>query len=397
MRRLPRSPADVRSRWPPARSTTIRIPIPRPPMQSISRRLGAALIALSLVAAGACDRAARPVVLGAVGPWTRDYALTTKRGIELAAAEVNRAGGVDGHPLVVEFRDDGADAARAVRMVSGLAADPRVVGVIGPFNSGPLVASARVLDGRLAAVAPTAAAPELNGISPWVFRLISNDSLFGITLGRNAARLGRRAAVLYDNNAFGRGGADAFRRNFGGAIVSADPVWPASPDVGTFLSYYRQRGVDLVYVAGLTGSGLAVLREARRQGFAGAVLGTDSWTPLAGQPKVAEGVYIATRFSVLEPRPEVAAFNAAYRARWHAEPDGFAAFGYDATRILAAAVHARGTSRAAVREWLAALASTEAYAGVTGPVSFTGGGERVASRFVLLQVKGGRLTLLDAR
>jgi branched-chain amino acid transport system substrate-binding protein len=356
----------------------------------------AALACLALALAG-CHRDAGPVVVGVVGPWARDYAASTRRGIELAAAEVNRGGGIGGRPLVVSFRDDSADASRAVRIVGEFADDPRVMAVVGPLNSGPLVAAARVVDGRLVAVAPTAASPELNGISPWVFRLISNDSVFGITLGRNALRLGRRAAVLYDNNAFGRGGADAFRRNFGGSIVSADPIWPGDADVSTFLTFYRRQEVDLVYVAGLTPSGLAVLREARRQGFRGAVLGTDSWTSLLADAGVADGVYIATRFSVLEPRPEVARFNAAYLGRWHAEPDGFAAFGYDAVQIVARALREAGTDRAAVREWLAGLRRTAGYPGVTGRIRFSPGGEPEGSRFVLLQVKGGKLRLAEGR
>jgi len=352
-----------------------------------------ALLAAALVAAtGACARQPQAVVIGAVGPWSLDYGLSARRGMELAAEQVNRAGGVGGRPLRIEFRDDGADASRAVRLVSDFADDRRVSAVIGPLNSGPLVAAARVADGRIVALSPTAASPQLNGISPWVFRLISNDSVFGMTLGRHATRLGRRAAVLYDNNAFGRGGADAFRRNFGGQIVSADPLWPVAPRPGAFVEWFRRQGVDLVYVAGLTSSGQAVLGEARRQGFAGKVLGTDSWTPLVREGRVAEGVYIATRFSVLEPRSEVADFDAAYRARWKAEPEGFAGFGYDAVQILSRATGEAGGSRAALRDWLRAMPE---HAGVTGPIRFTPGGEPRSTRFVLLQVRGGKLTLVD--
>jgi branched-chain amino acid transport system substrate-binding protein len=351
--------------------------------------------ALACVLAGACGGSATPVVLGAVGPWSRDYGASTRRGIELAAEEVNRAGGIGGRPLRIEFRDDSADASRAVRMVSDFADDRRVSAVIGPVNSGPLVAAARVADGRIVTLSPTGASPQLNGISPWVFRLISNDSVFGLTLGRQATRLGTRAAVLYDNNAFGRGGADAFRRNYAGRIVSAEPLWPGDPRPAAFLEAYRRQGVDLVYVAGLTASGLAVLKEARRQGFTGAVLGTDSWAPLARQLDLAEGVYIATRFSVLEPRPEVAAFDRAYRRRWGMDPDGFSGFGYDAGRILARALAEGGTRRSAVRAWLAGLRQTEGYRGVTGPIRFTPGGEPESRRFVLVQVRGGKAVLAD--
>ena len=342
-----------------------------------------------------CGGPGDPIVLGAAGPWHLQYAMMSKRGIDLAVEEVNRGGGIGGRPLRVEFRNDSADASHGVQIASDFVADRRVAAVLGHVNSGSMVAAARIYHGELAAVSPTAASPELSGISPWVFRLISNDSVFGVLLARRASGLGRRAAVLYDNNSFGRGGAYAFRRNFAGRIVSADPIWPGDLDLAPFVSYYRQHGVDLVFVAGVTPSGRALLQEARRQGYRGAILGTDSWAPLAGERRDAEGVYIAMRFSVLEPRPEVAAFARTFRARYGDQaPDGFAAFAYDATHLLARALREKGADRAGVRDYLAALERTGPYPGVTGPVRFTPGGDPASSRFVLLRVRGGRLTLV---
>lgn len=358
------------------------------------RRIGP-LGALPLAAALAtCGRAPEPVVLGAAGPWHLQYAMMSKRGIDLAVEEVNRGGGINGRPLRVEFRNDSANAARGVRIASDFVGDRRVTAVLGHVNSGSMVAAARIYDGELVALSPTGASPELSGISPWVFRLISSDSVFGVQLARRASRLGRRAAVLYDNDSFGRGGAYAFRRNFSGTIVSADPIWPAELELAPFVSYYRQRGVDLVFVAGVTPSGLALLEEARRQGYRGVILGTDSWAPLAGERREAEGVYIATRFSVLEPRPEVAAFARTFRARYgDLSPDGFAAYAYDATHLLARALRENGARRDGVREYLATL-DRRPYPGVTGPVRFTATGDPASSRFVLLRVRGGRLTLV---
>jgi branched-chain amino acid transport system substrate-binding protein len=282
------------------------------------------VLALLMGALGACAGPEGPVTVGALGPWDRDYAQMTRLGISLAVAEINRDGGIGGRPLDVEFRNDSTDAARAVRLASDFAADPAVLALIGPINSGPMVAVAEVVDGRLPVVTPTAASPELSGISSWVFRLITNDSVFGVTLGRRAGGLGRRAAVLYDNNAFGRGGADAFRRNFPGTLVSVDPIASGDSALAPFVRFWAEQNVDLVFVAGLNTTGLQVLRERSRQGYRGVVLGTDSWSPLVNHADVSEGVLIGTRFSPLERRREVAAFSEAFRARYGRPPDGFA-------------------------------------------------------------------------
>lgn len=361
-------------------------------------RLSSILVSAPLLAAlvSTCRPAAEPVVIGAVGPWHLPFVRLARLGVELAVEEINRTGGIGGRRLEVVFRNDSADAERAASVASDFVADRRIVAVLGNLNSGAMLAAARVFDGKLAAVAPTAASPELSGISRWVFRVITNDSVFGIALGRYASRLGRRAAVLYDNNSFGRGGAQAFHRNYRGTIVSSDPIRSGDTDLGPFAAFYQAGGADLVFVAGVAPSGLAFLRVARRQGFRGAVLGTDSWVSLAGDPD-AEGAYIATRFSPLERRPEVMAFVRAFRARFGLDPDGFAAFCYDATRLVARALERGGMNRRAVRDYLASLDEATAFPGVTGAIRFTPGGDPVTRGFTMLRVQGGRLALVDSR
>lgn len=348
---------------------------------------------LALACTLACGRADEAVYLGAAGPWHLDYGQSTRRGIEMAAAEVNAAGGVAGRTLRVEFRSDSADGVRAVSVAQDFVADRRIVAVVGHVNSGAMIAAAKVYHGHLAAVAPTAASPELAGISPWAFRLISNDSVFGAFLAAEATRLAPRAAVLYDNNAFGRGGAVAFRRNYRGRLVGVDPVAPgiAVSSLEPHITHYRRQGVGLVYVAGNTPTALAVLREARRQRFPGAVLGTDSWASIAGDSAMVEGTYVGMRFAPGDPRREVQAFVRRFRARYGHDPDGFAAFAYDATRLLAAAIATSGADRAAVRDHLASLREETAFPGVTGRIWFQPNGEPPPQRFVLMRVRGGAL------
>lgn len=335
-------------------------------------------------------------MLGAVGPWHVEYAAGVKLGVDLAVEEVNRAGGVRGTPLAVIFRNDSARAERAVAIASDLVNDPRVVAAIGPVNSGAMLAAARVYDGRLVAVAATAASPDLSGISPWVYRIISNDSVLGIALGRYTGSMGTRAAILYDNDSFGRGGAQAFRRNFPGTIVSEDPVVSGDTDLGAFIEFYKRSGVQVLFVAGVEPSGRATLRAAHEHGFTGAIIGTDSWMTLVRDTALSNGVYIAVRFTTLESRPAVQRFTAAFEKRFGREPNGFAALGYDATMLLARAIEVKGPDRKGIREYLAALEPSAPFQGVTGPLSFTASGDPASRRFFMLRVHDGALTLLPS-
>ena len=185
------------------------------------------LIGLALVMA--CDRGGDSYTVGAAGPWKESYGVMTRRGIDLAVDEINRSGGINGSQLRIFARDDEANGSRAAAIAQEFVANPNVLAVIGHVNSGAMLAAARIYDGQLAAVATTASSPDLSGVSKWTFRVISSDSLNGVILARFASRIGgnstalKQAAVLYENDSYGRGLADAFRRAFRGTIVSFDP------------------------------------------------------------------------------------------------------------------------------------------------------------------------------
>jgi branched-chain amino acid transport system substrate-binding protein len=334
-----------------------------------------------------------PVVIGAAGPWKEGYGEMARHGVELAVAEINAAGGVDGRPLSPALRDDGGDGATAARIAGEFVANPDLVAVVGHVNSGAMMAAARVYNGALPAVATTASSPDLSGISPWTFRVISSDSVNGIDLARFARTLGSRAAILYENDAYGRGLAEAFQRHFGGEIVSIDPIASGDGDFEPFISFYQRRRPDVVFVAGTDASGFAILREAKRQGLRAAFLGGDGWSALTTDTTLSEGAFAGVPFTPADPRPEVQAFVAAFRKRYGVEPDGNAALSYDATRLVALAITEAGPDRAAVREWLAGLRARGAYRGVTGPIAFAESGDVVGKGFVMTRITRGALTV----
>lgn len=349
------------------------------------------MVALSLSVAG-CRPSADPYVLAAVGAWHLPDALPTRRGIELAVEEVNARGGIHGRPLSVVFRDDSTDGVRAVAIAQQLVADRHVIGVIGNLNSGALIAAAKMYDGRLPAISPTAVSPELDGLSSWVFRLMPSDSLFTASLAGYARALGGRAGVLYDNNSFGRGGAEIFRRHYTGQILGADPIEPGSHEVEPHITFFRRAGADLLLVVGGDSSGLAVVREAHRQGYRGPILGTDSWA-FIGDPARIEGAYVGMRFSAHDQRPEVVRFAQRFRERFGVTlpENGFPAFAYDATRLFAEAIEHEGPDRAAVRHYLASLRSTPPFHGVTGAIRFGQGGAPAERDLVMMRVTNGVL------
>lgn len=354
---------------------------------------------LLLVLTACSHQSAGTIVFGAAGPWSEAYGDANKKGIELAVEEINASPEWSNQRrLEIAFANDSGKGMIASRIAQQFVDSAPIVAVVGHVSSGAMVSAARVYDGHLTAVATTATSPALTGISSWTFRVIPSDSANAITIARFAEKLGRaRAAVLYENTAYGRGLADNFRKAFRGEIVSIDPIAEGGDqDFEVFVSWYLRSHVDLVFVAGTGESGIAFLEEARRQGLSADLVGGDGWQTLATRD-LAEGVYVGAPFSAQDKRPEVQEFVAAYKRKYDAIPDGNAALAYDVTKLLAAAVEKVGPDRKRIRDYLAHLNASDAYHGVTGQIRFTDRGDPADKGFVMTRVSHGTLIVETAQ
>lgn len=378
----------------PARQVFVRSP---PILPHVRLPVRVAMIVVMLLTA-ACAPSDEGALIATAGNWDEGYGEMNKRGIDLAIEQINREGGVGGRPLRMVTRNDKGDASRAVEIAAEFVGNPEIVAVVGHVNSGTMIAAARVYDEGLPAVSTTASTPDLTGISPWVFRVISSDSVNGLDLARHAAAQGfTRAAVLYENNAYGRGLAESFERNFRGEIVASDPILSERDgDVEPFVSYVASRSPDVVFVAGTEASGLAILREARRLRLGAALMGSDGWTGIVRDTALAEGAYVGAPFTSRDPRSEVQQFATAFRQRYGVDPDGNAALAYDATRLVAKAVAAGGATRRGVRGWLASRTPDAAEPGVTGAIAFDASGDVVGKGYVMTRVRRGALVVEGA-
>jgi branched-chain amino acid transport system substrate-binding protein len=354
---------------------------------------------LLLILLAGCSRGSSgSLTFGAAGPWKESYGAMNRRGIELAQSQINARPERTGSPVQIRFEDDEGSGETASRIAQHFVDTPDVAAVIGHVNSGAMVAAAQVYDGRLAAVATAATSPALTGISKWAFRVISSDSSNGHDIALFASQLGRsNAAILYENNSYGRGLADAFRRAYTGHVVSMDPIAEdEKQSFDAYLEWFKRSRVDIVFVAGSEESGLAFLREARTHGLVADLVGGDGWSGLSVDTLRAQGVYVGVPFTAEDSRPQAQRFVDAFTQRFHIRPDNNAALAYDATMLLyAAATNSRG-DRHAIRDYLAALTPATAYQGVTGAISFRVDGDPVGKNVVMTRIDRGTLRLAEA-
>jgi branched-chain amino acid transport system substrate-binding protein len=342
----------------------------------------------------ACARDSATYTIASASPWNEAYGLMSRQGTELAVDAINKRGGVRGHRLSLVRVDDEGTGAKAATVAQELVDADSVLAVVGHANSSATVAAARVYDGVLAAVSPSASSPELTGLSPWMFRVIPSDSANGQDLAKFATRLGHsRAAILYENNSYGRGLADSFRRAFRGDVTSLEPVAVDGKEVEPYLAYLKLHEPGLIFVAGSDGSGLEILHEARRQGIASSFLGGDGWAGITSDTAASEGVYVGAPFSTEDPRREVQEFVQAFRAKFGRDPNSFAALAYDATMVVAQAIERGGPTRQAIRDYLASMHEDKGYEGITGKIAFQPTGDVIGKPMAMTRVHRGALVL----
>lgn len=331
------------------------------------------------------------VTIGVAAPFGTGYGTQVKRAVELAVDELNKGGGIAGKRVELLFSDDSASGTLGIAVAQAFVANPAVVAVIGHANSVVSVATARVYDGRLVAVSPSSSSPDLTGISPWVFRTINSDSLNGVELARVAmARGHKRVALVYENDAFGRGLVAVFKRAFKGSVVAIDPISPATRDFEPLVTYYRTKTKpDVVFSVGTEGSGIAFVKEARRQTLAAELIGADGWSGIVAAGSAVDGALVGAPFSADSPRDRAKAFVAAFQARYNTPPDGFAACAYDAVLLVAQAVREGGNDRKAVRDWLGAMRTP--IDGATGRFLLGANGDPQGKGLVFLRVRNGVL------
>ena len=164
---------------------------------------------------------------------------------------------------------------------------------------------------------------------------------------------------------------------------------PGNPDFHAALAKAIRARPDLIYVPDYYGDAALVVRQARRLGFRGPILGADGWDStrlpeLAGRDL--ENTYFTTLFSEADPSPAVQTFVRAYQAKYGAPPDGHAAMGYEAAVILLDGIRRAGTTDGwAIRD---ALARTRLHL-VTGRMTFDARRNPIKP-LVIMEFKEGR-------
>ena len=300
-----------------------------------------------------------------------------KMGVDLAVAEANGRGGIDGLPIRLLEHEDlpvwGASSNTIVQM----AYEERVWAIVGSVGGDSSHIAIRVaLKAKVAVMNTATSDPTFTetGI-PWAFRCVADDRQQSYALAQHMfVEEGlERVAILRSNDRYGRFGVGELRdaaRRVSRPIVAEVQWRTENEDFEPLIERVLGANPDgLVLWGGPVGAAkaLRLLRESGSQVpvFGPARLGFDRFLEEAGE--AAEGVVVAMTLDPTSAQPEWRDFQERFQTRFGELPDAPAAHGYDGMRMLIEAITRAGLNRVRIRNELAAVRRFE---GVSGPILF---------------------------
>lgn len=327
-----------------------------------------------------------PFLLGASLALTGPEALYAREILHALEIALEDEGRTDVTPQV---EDDASEIATARQAAMRLAANPRVLAVIGPMNSWTAEVQAPIyFEAKLAHLTPSASNPAL-GAAGWTtfFRMCPNDAHQGRVLARVAREYAgaRTVAALHDGTSFGAPVARIFLEECERLGLTSSGTWLIDE-----LDKVAGRQPDALFIVGLEEPCRQAALALRRAGVRSVFLGTDAIKPTATRVTPGHdvpGPYLTNAGT--DARHRASEFHRRFEARAGAHHSIYTVEAYDAARLCLTALRA-GVDRGSMR---ASIARTE-HEGLSRRVRFDPQGERLGAAIGVYRYVGESLEFI---
>jgi branched-chain amino acid transport system substrate-binding protein len=285
------------------------------------------------------------------------------RGVQLYLNSVNRAGGVNGHPLNLLVFNDKDDPTTATQVAHQAAASPALV-LLGPLYSNIALPTNPIYkNAHLPVISASVSNDSITNSNPFFFRLGTTTTEEASTSATYALKiLGfHTASVVYtDDTAYGIPTAQGFTSTFtsnGGVVQSLrlaeDPAQRQQTLQTIVTTLAHDSGPRLIFLAMLDTDASQVLVALRRQGITTPIMSTDSpgstgfaasfssYPEERNQPGYfTDGLYASSPLLYDSAPAAVQTFAAQYQQTYSSPPGWHAAKYYEAAQVAVAALQA---------------------------------------------------------
>src|SRR6266581_4723587 len=275
-----------------------------------------------------------PIKVGITGPFTGAYAdpgIAIRNAGELAIADINAAGGINGRKLEAANADDACDAQQGVQAAQKLLTQ-KIIAIVGGYCSGASIPESDTLhrNGDLPFITAASSNPKFTDQGyDNVFRMVSRDDAEApadVSFMQQWLKASK-IAIMHDNTTYAKGVADS---------ACADP--------------------SVIKVAGtaVTNPGITIN-----------TLPTTQFIHNAKNDK----------------------FTSAYKAKYGQDPGDYSSYEYDGMMALAQALKDNG-GKTEAKSLNTAIHAVKIADGITGNVAFDSKGDRPAPQFLAVHAVG---------
>ena len=303
-------------------------------------------------------------------------------GALLAVDQINAAGGIAGAKLQLIVEDDGSVRDQGITAFRKFIEQDKVVAILGPTLSAVAAGAHPVAQ---AAGVPVIAISNTGlgivgkceyGPCDWIFRAsLGEQSAVPETVKAATQKLGlKKVVIFYGDGKFELDDLTIFKEAFkaNGVTVSKEIAYTAKDvDFAPFVTQAKGESPDAVVASSLAGPAGKILDEVAKQLPGKRVIGGNGLNSAALLSNANAGlIVVGTAWSKASTDKTNTDFIAAYKTKFGADPDQFAAQSYTAMIVLADALKRSGnaTDRAAVKK---ALEGVSSLATPLGAFSFT--------------------------
>ncbi len=320
------------------------------------KKLLALLMAIAMVLGAASAFAEDDAItlrIAHIGPTTGAaalYGLATLHGAEVAAEEINAAGGQYRIELINE--DDEHNVEKVINAYNA-ALDAGAQMILGTTTSKPCeAASALGYEERVFFLTPSASSTAVIEDKDNVFQICFTDPNQGRASAQYIAshNLGTKIAVIYNNaDVYSTGIRDTFVEEsaaLGLEIVSETTFTDETTDFSVQVADAQNAGAEIVFLPIYYTPASMILKTAANKEYKPIFFGVDGMDGILSvegfDTSLAEGVMLLTPFVASSSDPRVVSFVEKYQAAYNEIPIQFAADAYDGIYILVAAAEKAG-------------------------------------------------------
>ena len=307
----------------------------------------------------AAELSGRSVKIGVMLPLTgkgAEWGEAAQIGSQLAADEINAAGGIGGVKIKLQFYDYHASEAEGITIINKLAQRDKVLAVSGPcFSSVVEVIFPLLNDLKVPVISYCSAKPGLGPLSDWGFRnsLTSDKQLAPVVTAWKGEYNIKKVVIIHDlEDAVSKAeGTKVFPILFereGIEIQKMLTYRTKDTDFSAQITEAKALGPDGIALGSCYQQAAAIIKEARKQGLdvpfiGGACTGAPGLIEIGG--KATEGTYVSTAAWMDDPSEKVQNFVKAVKARNNNKAFPYSApRSYDNLYILKMIMEAEGVT-----------------------------------------------------